>query len=79
MTESETDDKVQPPVVTGETMIPPTEVNYSVDERDGLVTLHQTSDNRSISHMLMLEPETARIISTLLEMKADKIEQPWND
>jgi hypothetical protein len=78
MTESETDDRLQPPVVTGESMIPPTEVNWTVEKKSGFVNLHLTSHDRSIGHLFMVNPQEAEEVAKRLRTVADEIEQTDN-
>ena len=79
MTESQNNDGLELPVVTGESMIPPTEVSWTVEKKSGYVNLHLTSHDRSIGHMFMVESEEAQEVAERLRTVADEIEQTGND
>jgi hypothetical protein len=74
MAETESDEPLDLPVVTGERVIPPTEVQWEVSEKDGMPTLRVYNNSRHVGTQIILSQVEAESVADALWEAADSID-----
>jgi hypothetical protein len=62
------------PVFTSERMLPPTEVEWSVDQKGPWVQIRISCNSREVNDYLMLTPEGAILLADHLEDVAEQLD-----